>query len=250
MNERVIRGESNPARPMCDSLRKDQDTRFSPLIASYREIDLDTGDIWGLVTEIHAVRPQIVIVLGYQEFARDLLEELKERAAGTTQKMTDLKFVMSDACFTDDLTRFGSEVYVTSPIDPAAVRCGSDAAKMLTAEVHAVDKDKEEPTDESYTFDAVLILASAVKGCEQSLDRRCIIQFLETNHDALSGACEKYFLDKGERKNASYRVYHSCPDHKMTQYWSVHKGNTEAQDDESCSKQLLAGRSGKRSADH
>jgi hypothetical protein len=167
--------------------------------------------------------------------------------------MADLKFVMSDACLTDDLTRFGSEVYITSPINPAAVRCDSDAARILSEEVQGVDKNKKEPTDESYTFDAVLILASAVKGCEQNLDRHCITKFLETNHASLSGACQKYFLDGGEPQNASYRVYHSCSDHKLTQYWSVQKGGNQFYADEGCgsdSKQLLAGRSGQRSADH
>src|SRR5581483_507313 len=68
-------------RPMCDALRRSQDRDFNALIAGYREIDLDTGDIWGLVTEIHAVHPQLIIFLGYPEFARNLMQELKERPA-------------------------------------------------------------------------------------------------------------------------------------------------------------------------
>jgi hypothetical protein len=68
----------------------------------------------------------------------------------------------------------------------------------------------------------------------------------------LSGACETYHLDKGERQNASYRVYHSCPDHKLTQYWSVEKGDNQAHDYEQCENgdtQLLAGR-GSQQPDH
>src|SRR5438067_1044325 len=32
-------------KPMCDSLHRDPDKKFSPLVASYREVDLDTGNI-------------------------------------------------------------------------------------------------------------------------------------------------------------------------------------------------------------
>jgi hypothetical protein len=53
-------------------------------------LDLDTGDIWGLVTEVHAIKPKIIIVLGYAEFARDLLEELKERLSVDRHRVSHL----------------------------------------------------------------------------------------------------------------------------------------------------------------
>lgn len=211
-------------KPMCDSLRKSQDVKFSSLIASYREIDLDAGDIWGLVTEIHAVKPTLIIVLGYPEFARDLLEELKERTLGNKQLDSPYKFIFSDASLTDDLAKFDANVYVTSPIDVThSARCLSQEAKILKDEVKMKNRKKEEPTDESYTFDAILILAAAAKHCEQMLDRRCIIQYLETNRDELPGACQRYHLDSGERKNASYSVYSNC-NGRLLPRWAVVKG--------------------------
>jgi ABC-type branched-subunit amino acid transport system substrate-binding protein len=83
--------------------------------------------------------------------------------------------------------------------------------------------EKTEPTDETYTFDAVLILAAAVKSCDQSLNRRCILQYLEKNHAELVGACQKYHLDKGERQNASYEIYSGCKNALLPR-WSVAKG--------------------------
>jgi hypothetical protein len=218
-------------KPMCDSLHRDPDKEFSPLVASYREIDLDTGDIWGLVTEIHAIKPELIIILGYSEFVRDLLEELKERAPAVEQKMSDYTFIMSDASLGDpDLTQFGSAIYVTSAINGEAVRCGSGQAKILQDEVNANDKKKEEPTEESYAFDAVLILAAAVKQCEATLDRQCVTQYLETNHANLRGACQQYFIEKGERQNASYSVYSGC-NGKLVPRWSVEKGGKSIHDD-------------------
>jgi len=218
-------------KPMCDSLRRDPDRTFSPLVASYREIDLDTGDIWGLVTEVHAIKPKLIILLGYAEFARDLLEELKERASAVGQKMSDYTFIMSDASLSaPDLTQFGSAVYVTTAINGEAVRCSSAEAKTLKDEVTGNNKRKEEPTEESYAFDAVLILAAAVKQCETTLDRRCVTRYLESNHANLHGACQQYFIEKGERQNASYSIYSGC-NGKLMPRWAVEKGGKNIHDD-------------------
>jgi ABC-type branched-subunit amino acid transport system substrate-binding protein len=221
-------------KPMCDSLRKSQDPKFSPLIASYREIDLDTGDIWGLVTEIHAVQPKLIIFLGYPEFARDLLEELKERAPSGGKNGNPYKFILADASLTDDIAKFDADVYVTSPIDLTdSVRCGSEEARVLKNEVKMKNRQKEEPTDETYTFDAVLILAEAVKQCENTLDRHCIIQNLETNHNQLSGACQQYRIDRGERQNASYSVYSNC-NGRLLPRWTVVKGGIHEDESWNC----------------
>ena len=144
--------------------------------------------------------------------------------------MSDYTFVMSDGCLFPDLTQFGSAVYVTSAINDEAVRCGSGQAKILKDEVTANNKKKEAPTGESYAFDAVLILAAAVKQCETTLDRRCITQYLETNHANLRGACQQYFIEKGERQNASYSIYSGCGG-KLIPRWSVEKGGKSIHDD-------------------
>lgn len=209
-------------RPMCDALRRSQDSDFRALIAGYREIDLDSGDIWGLVTEIHAIHPELIIFLGYPEFARNLMQELKERPADTP--ISKFTFLLSDACLTPELTQFGARVYVTSPItSDDALQCNTPEAKLLRENIQKEEPDKTEPTDETYTFDAVMILAAAVKSCEQRLSRRCVLQYLETNHSQLMGACAKYQLDGGERQNASYEVYSACKQSLMRR-WSVAKG--------------------------
>jgi ABC-type branched-subunit amino acid transport system substrate-binding protein len=197
------------------------------LVASYREIDLDTGDIWGIVTEVHAVRPKLIILVGYAEFARNLLQEIKERQS-TGGKMLEYTFITSEACSSPDLAQFGSKIYVTSPVSLEAVRCETPEAKLLRDAVKDKEKTKSEPTDESFTFDALLILADAVKDCEETLDRRCIARYIENNRLSLQGACEKYLIEKGERQNAKYTVYsNACKGRVGTvldPLWSVEKG--------------------------
>jgi ABC-type branched-subunit amino acid transport system substrate-binding protein len=222
-------------KPMCDSLRKKNDSRFSPLIAGYREIDLDTGDIYGIVTEVHAVKPSLIILVGYSEFARNLLEELKERQS-TGGKMSDYTFIASEACFNPDLAQFGSKIYVTSSIDLAAVRCDTPEAQVLREAVKDKERTKPEPTEESFTFDALLILSGAVKDCELTLNRECITRYIENNHLVLQGACQKYFIEKGERQNAKYMVYSNACNGRagspLQPVWSVEKGGEQVHGDD------------------
>jgi ABC-type branched-subunit amino acid transport system substrate-binding protein len=218
-------------KPMCDSLREDNDPWFSPLLFAYREIDLDTGDIWGVATEVFAVKPKLVILLGYPEFARNLLEELKERAP---KHMRDYQFILPDACFVPDLADFGSEIYVTSPFNPSeSLGCKSDEAQKLRDAV--MENKQKKPTDEIFAFDAVLILAAVVKECEQSLNRQCIAETLERNHASLAGACQSYDIEAGERQNASYSVYAACGK-ELAPFWVVQKGEVRCDANWKCSK--------------
>src|SRR5262249_33305640 len=160
---------------MCDSLLSDAE--FSPKIASYRPFGLD-NDIYGLVTDIHAVNPEYIVLLGYPELARDVLQELKERAP-KEQKQLPYKFIMPDAGLQNYLIKFSHDIYVTSSFNAGKAKsCDSPLANVLSNYLRTV-KANVAPTDESYTFDAVLILAKAVKTCEKRVDRRCIMGYLE-----------------------------------------------------------------------
>lgn len=161
---------------------------------------------------MHAVKPLYIIVIAYVQFARDLLEELRERGKDVSgaqgAKMSDYTFVFSDACMTaaKDLMSFGSKIFITSPVQ--TLTCGSDLQKILEAEVKKKDRTL---TEEPYTFDAVLILASAVTSCakEDEVSRKCVSKYLQVQHD-LSGACQRYDFHQGETHNAPYSVYAGC----------------------------------------
>jgi ABC-type branched-subunit amino acid transport system substrate-binding protein len=185
-----------------------------------------------LVTEIHAVKPRYLVLLGYPELTRDVLEELKERAATPEQQMSNYTFITPDADLTDDLIAFGSNIYVTSPTNPErSVGCGSDLGKALSKAIQ-VKKKGRDPTEESYAFDAVLILATAVQDCakpSRTLDRRCVMEYLE-KPTPFAGACEEYHIDMGERQNARYYVYSICGN-KFRPRWSVVAEEKELQDD-------------------
>lgn len=208
-------------KPMCDSIKEETDPKRSiaSYIASAREMDLDSGDIWGLVTEIHAVDPDYIVLIGYPELARVLLEELKERAAGVNQKMSHYTFVMSEACLTNDLLGFGANIFVTSPIN------GEEVRQCLSTLPHALSDASEKKiplTSEAFAYDAVVILATAAMDCKQrgTLDRQCVKTYLQEKGDGLQGGCERYDIGRGERRNAAYHVYAACGG-KLQPRWVV-----------------------------
>ena len=194
-------------KPMCDDLRNDAD--ISPKIASYRPFSVD-GDIYGLVTEIHAAKPDYIIILGYPELARDVLEELTERMQ-KGQKALPYKFILTDASLQNYLTKFSNDIYVTSSFNGGqAKRCEIPLAKSSHQELRAKKPDGAVLQDESYTFDAVLILAKAVNSCDAQVSRTCVMEYIEKHHAKLEGACETYFVENGERQNAAFNVSSVC----------------------------------------
>ena len=203
-------------KPMCDSIRDGQRFMKFRSIASYRAFDIDSNDVHGLVTEIHAVKPDYVVLLGYPELARDVLEELKERSANA-QEMSNDVFIMSEACLTEDLLPFGASIYVTSPYNFAQTKTCSNQLSV----------PKGGGTYESYAFDAVIILAEAVESClqKETLGRACVRQYLESNN-YLRGECEEYHIDRGERQDAPYHVYSAC-NGNLRARWSAKTHDSE-----------------------
>jgi ABC-type branched-subunit amino acid transport system substrate-binding protein len=190
-------------KPMCDALLNDSE--LSSKITSYRPFSLDS-DIYGLVTEIHAAKPNYIVILGYPELARDVLEELTERMQ-PREKRLPYKFILPDASLQNYLTKFSSDIYVTSSFN------GGQAKGCNKKLIDALSQKKPQRvvlTDESYTFDAVLILARAVNSCDGQVNRSCVMRFIKEHHDDLVGACETYFVDRGERQNAAFNVNSVC----------------------------------------
>ena len=184
-------------KPMCDSLRSD--AGLKPRLARYREFDLDASDIYGLVTEIHSVKAGVIAFIGYPELALELLEELKERESDG-QKLGDYTFILSDACFTNEVLNFDPAIklYVTYFVKPIEdLRCSANFPSLRS--------------EEAYAFDAVMILASGARECKDKhrLERSCIREYLEGQR-VLEGPCERYDIHEGERQNADYQVYSKC----------------------------------------
>lgn len=78
------------------------------------------------------------------------------------------------------------------------------------------------PTNEGYAFDAVVLLATAVEDRKkhETLDRRCIKEFMEEHGNGLAGVCERYQIANGERRNAPYYVYSSCK-RELKPHWAI-----------------------------
>ena len=216
-----LNGSDVYTKPMCDSFL--YDSEFIPKIASYRPFALDS-DIYGLVTEIHAVNPNYIVILGYPELARDVLEELKERAP-EGQATLPYTFVMPEACLQKSLIKFSQKIYVTSSFNAGqAQSCDSPAAQKLFEHLKAV-KAPAPLTDEPYTFDSVLFLSEAVNSCKERLDRTCVLRYLEKHHQ-LVGACETYYIDDGERASAAFNVDAVCGDTFKVK-WFAERGGTK-----------------------
>lgn len=221
-----LNGSDVYTKPMCDSILSDPD--LSPKIVSYRPFALDS-DVYGLVTEIHAVTPDYIIILGYPELARIVLEELVERKP-SGQTRLPYTFIMADACLQNNLTRFSRDIYVTSSFNGGQVSsCKSTLAQQLYDHLNKAKPADVAMTDEFYTFDAVLILLKAVKSCEDHLDRLCVMNYLVTNEVELGGACETYQIYKGERQNAAFNVNSVCGDAFQVK-WLARKGNKTLDD--------------------
>ena len=214
-------GSDAYTKPICDSLREEKNSKYSiaGYIAGSKELDVDTGDIWALVTEIHALmnaQPhKWIVFIGYPELARVLLEELRERARVTGEQMSSYTFIMSEACLTNDLLGFGASIYVTSPFNPSrALQCIPELTKTLR-EINVV------PSAEAYSFDAIVVLSKAVAECKEKshLDRTCVKEYLQKNADDLIGRCEVH-IGAGERRDAPYYVYSTCRG-KLQLRWEI-----------------------------
>lgn len=198
-------------QPICQSLLRDSTGHsIAKYIARYREYDVDTVDVWAMVTEIHAVMrsetsKQIVFV-GYPELARMLLEELTERSNPVSDNMKSYTFIMSEACLSNELLQFGATLYVTSPFNRSRV-------EQCLPQLKQIEHDKNVVLSaEGYAYDAIVILAKAANQCKtkNQLGRECVLDYLQLNGDNLPGKCESYWIGNGERKAAPYYVYANC----------------------------------------
>jgi hypothetical protein len=245
-------------KPMCDSLSADANGETEYKIASSRKIDLDSGDIWGLITELHAVDPDFVVLIGYQELARDILQELTERSSTSKKLVSRYRFIMTEDCLHDEILKFFTNpknLYVTSPVAPTKQdsRAKSNTTVPKVSDTGTLERDVQrrrcdgmkekiekmrteqgvlhvENTDEGYAYDSVLILTSAVKKCQEmhSLNRGCVLDYLKENQQKLQGACETYHLDDGERQNAFYYVYSiNASTRRFTPKWEARQEDSQ-----------------------
>jgi ABC-type branched-subunit amino acid transport system substrate-binding protein len=216
------------SKPMCDYLEHfgthhDHLATHDPdyVIVSSRAINLDLGDLWGLITEIHAADPDYIVLVGYSELARDILQGLAERGSTGRKRY---KFIMTDGAFTDDLQKLqpkpDAEIYFTSPAHPHKQDDCNSSILLKKAKQGAETDDKlDSPkpdgkrnnppvpeTAEAFAFDSVLILARAVENCRGHISRSCVLKFLQ-RQQILIGRCESYDLHQGERQYANYYVY-------------------------------------------
>jgi len=226
----VTKGSDVYAKPICDALLHNKD--LSPHISSYRKFDLDTGDVYGIVTEIHAVKARFIIVIAYPQVARALLEEIKERAPQVHEKISNYTFILSDSCMTaaHDLLGFGARIFITSPSQIIG-----DQNAITDVLVRHIAEKNVSLTEECYTFDAILMIIDAVKSesCKEEISRSCIAESLQkANH--LGSGCGQYHFVDGESENASYHVFTGCKD-KLSDIGTVEKNHAKPPDiDISC----------------
>ena len=214
------------SKPMCDYLELFNGRRVKGKvepdykIVSNRSINLDHGDLWGLVTEIRAADPDDIVVVGYSELARDVLKGLAERdsRAGSKKPTRHYRFIMTDGAFVDTLQALNpdAEIYFTSPAHPHIKNTDCDASEHQESEGSKLSPTKEPPkkktndaipeTAEGLAYDSVIILARAVDQCTGQLDRACVLDFLRSQQN-LTGECESYDFHDGERQHAAYYVY-------------------------------------------
>ena len=214
------------SKPMCDYLElfnsHHKGSKVEPdyKIVSNRGIDLDHGDLWGLVTEIRAANPDDIVLVGYSELARDVLKGLAERDMAGNGKgpARPYRFIMTDGAFGDTLRTVNpnAQIYFTSPAHPhkesacnatdPAETTGSAKTSPSDQKADPKGRDTVPETAEGLAYDSVLILARAVDHCAGQLDRACVLDFLRSQQN-LTGECESYDFHAGERQHAAYYVY-------------------------------------------
>jgi len=229
------------SRPMCEYLARfrshrdlisGKDTKADYQVVSSRNINLDHGDLWGLVTAIRAADPDCIVLVGYPELARAVLLGLKERDdSHPPAKRPKRTFIMSDGAFSNDMPsklREFTDIYFTyfaRPHDQGGTCDFSDKKKKVAEtttssaktdpkleETKAEDTKSPAPEDpvaetgEAFAYDALLILARGVDRCSGHLDRACLLDFL-THQQDLTGHCEHYDFHLGERQHAAYYIY-------------------------------------------
>lgn len=230
-------GASVYSKPMCDYLERVNVHRDNPgretktrdyMVVSSRGIDLDHGDLWGLVTEIHAVHPDYIVLVGYAELARDVLQGLAERHFASQSR--PYTFIMTDGAFsllqrlrplanpTEKVTAPSAKVYLTAstrPHQPHDCDSSEEIQKTKIVDPSATQpktndapaqEQKVPESGEAFAFDSVVILGQAVESCKDHLDRLCVLHFLQ-RQQILRGRCETYDLHEGERQHAYYYVY-------------------------------------------
>ncbi len=202
----VTKGSSIYVKPICESLLHHKD--LGPHISSYRKFDLDTGDIYGIVTDIHAVKSKHIIVIAYPQIARALIQEIKERAYLVHEKISNYTFIFPDACMTaaQDLADFGARVFITSPLQ--SIEKSTTTTDVL---IQHIKRDKANLTQECYTFDAILMVFEAIKSeaCRDRIGRDCIAKALQDRRPTRAG-CGIYRFSDGESDVASYHIFAGC----------------------------------------
>ena len=211
------------SRPMCDYLARytshrdliaGRETPADYRIVSSKNIDMDHGDLGGLVTAIRATNPNYIVLVGYTELAWPVLQGLKERDESDPKTRGHKRqFIMSDGAFSDDTPddlRESAIIYFTHFSHPHHDTC--EAQRSMPARANSRESTQSvvaKPvgeTAEPFAYDAVLILARGVKHCGDHLDRACLVDFL-THQQNLTGHYEHYDFHLGERQHAAYYVY-------------------------------------------
>lgn len=202
-------GAESYTRPICDAL--DDDPKLRPHIASYRTFNQDTGDIYGIVTAIHAFRPRYVIVISYPQVARVLLQEIQERSKLISKDAGKYTFIFSDSSMTavSDLSSFGWPIFVTSSSRTLEDEESKSNSRAQLLKNHT-KRQNVTPTDECYTFDAILLLKETLDLCKkEEINRACIAKQLSIQTHLPAGCSEYRFVD-GESAGAVYHVFTMC----------------------------------------
>jgi len=147
----------------------------------------------------------VVVLIGYGTTANRVLQSIRESTKGA--KSPAPRIVLTDGAKIEDLNVDGLPVYLTFPIAPLdKIACTSSDADLLRAELGGSGSQSYE----LFGYDAMLMLARAVRACEpRRVSRACVREELQriTN---FTGACKErpYLFDSvGENTLGYYYVF-------------------------------------------
>jgi hypothetical protein len=125
------------SKPICDYLAAPVNRKEGKYNVVGRT-DIDKSRVSSILAEIHAVKPDFIVVASYSALARLVLQvwtEDKEKQAASersrsstssAEKSPEIRFIMPDACLSRDLLEFDAPIYVTYPVSPAHInKCAS-----------------------------------------------------------------------------------------------------------------------------
>ena len=200
----IVRDRSEDAsfytRPLVEAIRARLPRRT---FAWEDSVDFRSPNFDQLASSTKSSRADVILFVGYGSTAVRMFNVLRTAYPDSLERP---RIVLTDGCIAPDLSVEGFETYLTAPIPNLSVAsCRGNEADTLRKYL-----DPEGlPNFQNYGYDAMLILATALKECRDKgrVSRKCLAT--ELSKQQVNGVCSIYQFKDYENTYGSYYVYNA-----------------------------------------